>query len=469
MKSEAARLTFHGAAGTVTGSCFLLEFQGRAILVECGMFQGSRELEERNAQPFRFPPGKVERVILTHAHLDHAGLLPRLVKEGFRGPIHCTRATKDIVRLMLLDSGRIQEMEASWKSSKRLRAGREEVAPLYVEADVDPCLKLITSHDYGEDVDLGGGVRARFVDAGHILGSASVELRLPFPDGERRLVFSGDIGRWGQAIIRDPQPFQEADWLVMEATYGDRLHDPPSNVEGEIVKMLQQTSRNRGMILIPAFALGRTQEILYYLRGLWQKHQLLGHKVYLDSPLASGVTEVYRNHPECYDEAARKLLTSGDGILDFPGLEFAETRDDSMRVDLVHEPRIVVAASGMCEAGRVLHHLKHNLWKETTHVVFVGFQAEGSLGRRLLDGAHAVRVLGETVAVAAKMHNLSAFSAHADRDELHRWASVLEKPPRKTFIVHAEESGAAALQVWLEQERRFEAEIPEHHQSFTLD
>ncbi|MBI3844192.1 MAG: MBL fold metallo-hydrolase [Planctomycetes bacterium] len=469
MATPQAKISFHGAAGTVTGSCHLLEYEGRQILLDCGTFQGGADLEARNAQPFGFSPKSVERVILSHAHQDHAGRLPKLVKEGFRGPIHCTHATKDISRPMILDAAHIMETEAGWKSKRLRRAGREGIEPIYTTEDVEPCLQLFQGHDYHADVDLGGGVKVRFTDAGHILGSATVELRLPWDGGERRFVFSGDIGQWGQAIIRDPEVPAAADWLVMESTYGDRSHEAPTNVEPEMVAMLADTAKTKGMILIPSFALGRTQEMLFYFHKLAAKHQLDRHSVYLDSPLASRVTEVYRAHPECFDEETQKLIATQGEVLDFAGLRFAETRDDSMRVDLVTEPRIVVAASGMCEAGRVLHHLKHNLWKASTHVVFVGFQAEGSLGRRILDGAHSVRVLGETVCVSAKLHNFSSFSAHADREGLHRWTSAITKPPRKTFIVHGEESAAATLGSWLEHDRGFDVEIPDHHDSFILD
>jgi metallo-beta-lactamase family protein len=469
MADPTAKITFHGAAGTVTGSCFLLEFQGRSILVDCGTFQGPAEIEARNAQPFGFSPKGVERVLLTHAHQDHAGRLPKLVKEGFAGPIHCTHATEDIARLMLMDSAHILEMEAGWRSKKRRRTGREGIEPIYTTADVEPCLRHFQGHDYHEDVDLGGGIHFRFFDAGHILGSASIELYLPYPGGERLFVFSGDIGQWGQAIVRDPEIPKQADWLVMESTYGDRLHDPPDNVMPEMVKMLEQTARDRGMILIPSFALGRTQEMLYFFRKLAAERKLDAHQLFLDSPLASRVTEVYRAHPECYDEEARALVSAGGGLLDVPGLTFAETRDDSMRIDFLRVPRIVVAASGMCEAGRVLHHLKHHLWQATTHVVFVGYQAEGTLGRRILEHAHTVRIMGELIVVAARIHDLSSFSAHADRDGLHRWTSAIQKPPRRTFVVHGEETPAAALEEWLTQERGFDAVAPEHHESFVLD
>jgi metallo-beta-lactamase family protein len=469
MATPKATISFHGAAGTVTGSCHLLEYEGRKILLDCGSFQGGAELEARNAQPFGFSPKQVERVVVSHAHQDHVGRLPKLVKEGFAGPIHATHASVDIARLMLYDAAHINEMEAGWRSKRRARAGLEGIEPIFTTADVEPTLRLFRGHAYHEDVDLGGGIRLRYTDAGHILGSATIQLRLPWDGGERVLVFSGDIGQWGQSIIRDPELPTRADWLIMESTYGDRLHDPPTNCEPDMVKMLAETSKTKGMILIPSFALGRTQEMLYWFHGLAAKHSLDGHRVYLDSPLASRVTEVYRAHPECFDDEAKKLVQTHGALLDFPGLRFAETRDDSMRVDLVPEPRIVVSASGMCEAGRILHHLKHNLWKATTHLVFVGFQAEGSLGRRILDGAHTVRVLGDTVIVQAKLHNFSAFSAHADREGLHRWTAQIAAPPQKTFVVHGEESAASTLASWLEHDRRFPAEIPDHHDSFPLD
>lgn len=444
------RLTFLGAAGMVTGSCSLVEAGGHRILVDCGLFQG--EEEELNRKPFPFEPATLDAVLLTHAHIDHSGRLPLLRKQGFRGPIYTHPATADLAKIMLMDSAYIQETDAERESRKARRAGRPPVEPLYVREDASAVVELFRPVPYGEQVSLGDSLSFRLEDAGHILGSAFVEVQETGADGKPvRLIFSGDLGQPDRPILRDPTGLQEADYLVLESTYGDRLHEPLEGTREALAEIIRSTVAKGGNVVIPSFAVGRTQEVLYELNGLAESGQLPRNlKVVVDSPLAIAATEVTEQHDGIFDDAAAALVRNGDEPFSFPGLIYSRTAEQSKALNEAKEPMVIIAASGMAEAGRVVHHLKHNLWRPTSTILFVGFQAQGTLGRRILDGAKRVRVLGEDVAVRARVTSLPGLSAHADQAQIMAWVKKLQRPPRQTFLVHGEAEGREALRGLLE-------------------
>jgi metallo-beta-lactamase family protein len=458
-------LQVHGAAHEVTGSNYLLEVGRSRFLVDCGMHQGGRREEALNFAPFPYDPREIEFVLLTHAHIDHSGRLPRLVKAGFSGPIYATAATRDLAEIMLLDSAYIQEMEAEWRNRKAKRAGRRGTEPLYTEEDARRAIRLLKTLDYGKPVTLAPGVRVTMHDAGHILGSAFLDLELE-EGGERvRVLFSGDIGQPDQPIIRDPEVVQETDYLIMESTYGDRLHVDNGEPEDQLADILEEALRTGGNVIIPAFAVGRTQELLYLLRDIFAKRGF-SMPVYVDSPLATRATEVFRKHREVYDEEANRLVGEPGGVFDFPQLHYTETADESRALN---EKRgiVIISASGMADAGRIRHHLKHNLWRPEAHVVIVGFQAQNTLGRRLLDGDKRVRLFGEEIAVRAHIHEITGLSAHADQSQLLAWASHF-KPPKLTILTHGELNAALALQKLLEERLSFNVVVAEPEEVFEL-
>jgi metallo-beta-lactamase family protein len=439
------RLTFHGAAAGVTGSCTLLETEASRLLVDAGMFQGPPRVAVLNRRAFPFGPRKVDAVVLTHAHVDHSGLLPRLVSQGFRGPIHCTAATADLCGILLADSARVQEADAEDENRWRRRAGRPLVKPLYSQDDVARAVERLVPHPYGEPFEPGrGGLRATFRDAGHILGSASVLFEDGGPGPLRRVLFSGDVGPRGQAIVRDPQPAPECDALVIESTYGDRDHPDPAALDELLLGVLAHARADGGALLIPAFAVGRAQTVLYHLKTLSDSKRLVFPAVYLDSPLAIRAAEIYRGHPECFDEEAGRRVREGNGLLWMPELHVLHDRRESMALNTDTRPKIVVAASGMCSGGPILHHLKHHLWRPEADVLFAGYQGEGTLGRRILDGAKHVKIHGRTVQVRASIHEVSGLSSHADRKGLLAWAESAGSPSR-VFVNHGEPGPAGAL------------------------
>lgn len=461
------RLTFLGAAQMVTGSCCLLEAGGLRLLVDCGLFQGRDE--RLNQEPFPFNPAGLDGVILTHAHIDHSGRLPLLRRQGYHGPIFTHPATADLAEIMLEDSAYIQESEVERANRKARRAGHSLLEPLYTRADARAVTEQFRTHPYGERFRLSERVEARFQDAGHILGSAIVELFVLDEAGqETKIVFSGDIGQPGRPILRDPTPIEETDYLVLESTYGNRLHDPPESTREGLLQIIRSTIGKGGNVIIPAFAVGRTQEILYQLNHLAEGGALPPKlKVVLDSPLAIAATEITARHAEVFDDAARYLVKQGDHPFSFPGMEVSQTADDSRALNLSKKPMVVIAASGMCEAGRVVHHLKHNLWRDLSTVLFVGFQADGTLGRRLADGAGRVRIHGEDVAVRCRIESLHGFSAHADQRQLLDWVGKLKRPPRATFLVHGEPEAQEELARLL-AERGHQVEIPALSETTTL-
>jgi metallo-beta-lactamase family protein len=454
-----------GAAREVTGSSYIVGVGETRFLVDCGMHQGGSKEFALNFEPFCFDTRSLDFVVLTHAHIDHSGLLPRLVKQGFKGPIYSTPATADLVEIMLLDSAYIQEMEAEWRTRKAERAGRKAVEPLYTQEDARRTTPLFKPQKYLMPVELAPGVTAIFHDAGHILGSAFLELQLEEGGHKAKVLFSGDIGQPDQPIIRDPEIIVETDYLVMESTYGDRLHVENGEPEDQLAEILKEAKRTGGNVIIPAFAVGRTQELIYFLREIYDKHEL-DMPIYIDSPLASRATEVFREHPEVFDSEAWKVVREPGGIFDFPSLHYTSSAEESKQLN-GKKGVVIISASGMADAGRIRHHLKHNLWRPEAHVVIVGFQAQGTLGRRLLEGADEVRIFGEEIAVKAHIHDLTGLSAHADQAQLLEWASHF-KPPRLTVVTHGEESASLALQKLLEEKLHFRVLVPAKGQLIEL-
>lgn len=462
------RLMFCGGARTVTGSCFLLEANGRRILIDCGMFQGGKEMRERNREPFPFRPHEIDAVLLTHAHIDHSGLLPKLVRDGYRGRIVATAATADLCTIMLPDAAHIQEMETEWRNRKARRAGRPPEDPLYTLAEAERTLALFSPVKYGEEVALFPGLRARFLDAGHILGSAIIEVWAREGDREAKIVFSGDLGQKGAPIIRDPTTVAEADFLLLESTYGDRLHEEAGGRRKQLAEVVRAAARDGGNLVVPAFAVERTQELLYDLRLLLDEGAIPPLSVYIDSPMAVSATEIFRRHPDCFDAETWAMLSEGQSPFEFPGLTFVRTADESRALNQKTGGAIIISANGMCEAGRILHHLKHNLWRPEAHLLFVGYQAEGTLGRRLLDGEKTVRVMGEEIFVRATIHNIGSYSAHADRDGLLEWLGALRRRPRTVFLVHGEDAVFSSWSLAVQEALGVRTLVPSYGEAFLL-
>jgi metallo-beta-lactamase family protein len=461
-------IQFHGANRGVTGSCHLLACGGRKILVDCGLFQGGRELDEENRNDFGFDPAAIDWLILTHAHLDHCGRIPLLVQRGFHGKIVCTPATRELARLVMLDSARIHEEEAEYASRKARRRGNRTagITPLYTTLDA------LNSLDYFTDItgfekkhDLGGGVSITFYDAGHILGSAFVAVDLAEDGTPRRVLFSGDLGSSGRVILRDPAEPPDVDIVVMEATYGNRLHKDLDRSVEELYTAINTTLARGGNVLIPSFALERTQEILYYLREGVEQHLIPENvQVFLDSPMAISATEIFRRHPECYDEEATRILDSGNGPFNLPGLHFTRETAESMAINKIRGGAVIIAGSGMCTGGRIRHHLKHNLWRKECSIVFVGYAAKGTPARRIIDGDKSIRIFGDDIAVNAKIFTIGGFSAHADQAELVAWHRRTGSPG-KTFLVHGEEE---TLQVFGGLLTDTEVAIPRLHETYRI-
>lgn len=436
------KLTFVGGASTVTGSCYYIEVNKLKLLVECGMHQGNGS-ERLDLRPQPFKPEELDYIFVTHAHIDHSGLLPKAAKDGFKGKIITTRATRDLLEPMLHDSASIQESDSEWLTRKAMRTGAKPVTPLYTTEDVETVLPLFDIHEYNTVYHLGPGVRFRLLDAGHILGSASLELWYQDSASEKKIVFSGDIGKKGSPIIKDPSVPEAADFVVMESTYGNRSHKPLNESINELASAIKSTFKRGGNVYIPSFAVGRTQDILYILNNLVREGRLFRFDVWLDSPLAEEVTKIYVAHPECFDEEARKFFTTRQADSSIR-LHFVRTAEESMKLNRLKSGNIIIAGSGMCEGGRIKHHLKHNLWRPECSVIFVGYQAAGTLGRKIVDGAKVVSVLGEDIVVRAAIHTVNGFSAHAGREELLEWVSSLECTPT-IFVVHGEDEAAESF------------------------
>lgn len=451
---------FIGAAREVTGSAYLVTIQGKTVLVDCGMEQG-RDVYRNQELPL--PPQQLDAVVLTHAHIDHSGMVPHLIKQGYRGPIHATPATRILCDIMLRDSAHIQEMEAEWHNRKASRAGEALVEPLYTQADAEQAVSQIVPLPYGEKRELLPGCVLHFTDAGHLLGSASVSLELYEGDLMKTLVFSGDIGNTMQPIIKDPQYLRQADFVVMESTYGDRLHGERPDYIADLTDVLQTTFDRGGNVVIPSFAVGRTQEVLYFLRDIKERGLVRGHEgfpVYLDSPLAIAATRVFMEaNPAVFDEEMQSLLRQGRNPISFPDLKIALSADESKQINFERRPCVIISASGMAEAGRIRHHLKHNLWRAESTILFVGYQSVGTLGRQLYDGAKQVRLFNETVSVNAQIRMLRAISGHADQQGLLTWIAAFNPKPQRVFITHGEEEVALHFEGLL-KERGFATAVP---------
>ena len=467
------RISFLGAAKTVTGSCLHIETDSCSFLVDCGMFQGSNADEARNHDPFPFNPADLDFVILTHAHVDHSGRLPKLYVDGFQGPIYATRATAELCAIMLPDSGHIQEFENEWVNRKRERAGLPPVKPLYTVQDAMDCIKLFKSVRYYEEVRINDRIRMRFNDAGHLLGSSIVELWVREEGREIKLVFSGDLGNRDMPILRDPDIIESADYVFIESTYGNRDHIRTENKIDKFLEIIRSTKEKGGNVIIPSFAVGRTQEVIYELfkqheRNDEELKELLRIPVYVDSPLAVSATEVFRNNLDCFDEEAREYIKNGDNPLDFPGLRFTRSAEESKALNDSTESLMIISASGMCEAGRIKHHLKHNLWRKESAIVFVGYQAAGTLGRRILDGAKKVRIFGEEINVDARVEMLEGLSGHADQTGLMNWLKAFRKKPRHIFVVHGEEDAIREFGDLIYKELKILPITPEYGESFMI-
>ena len=455
------KLTFIGANHEVTGSCHCLEACGKKILVDYGMEQGGNVYE--NAElPFAIPD--VDYILITHAHIDHTGLLPLLYAEGFRGQIFATQATCDLCNIMLKDSAHIQEMEAEWKNRKARRAGKPEVEPLYTINDAEGVLTHFVPCHYKDVLTLTDGLRIRFTDVGHLLGSASIEVWMEEEGVEKKIVFSGDIGNKNKPLIKNPSYIDEADYVVMECTYGDRTHDRTHEHIEELAQILQETLDRGGNLVIPAFAVGRTQEILYFMRKIKEEKLIKGHddfEVYVDSPLAVEATQVFTNNiMECYDEEAMDLVNRGINPIGFPGLKLSITSEDSKNINFDMTPKVIISAAGMCDAGRIRHHLKHNLWRPECTILFAGYQAVGTLGRSLLEGAQVVKLFGETIDVEAHIEKLDGISGHADMNGLITWVSAFKEKPSQVFLVHGDDDVCTSFAGLLHTDYGFETAAP---------
>jgi metallo-beta-lactamase family protein len=462
-------ITFYGAARTVTGSQHLIEVNGTRILLDCGLYQGRRsEAYERNKR-LPFDPRSVDVMVLSHAHIDHSGNIPNLVKNGFEGDIVCTYATQDLCATMLLDSGHIQERDVEYVNKKQSRRGETLKEPIYTQQDASQSLNSFVGQGYNHTRTIAPGVSLTLIDAGHMLGSATVVLDIEDREARRdlRLVFSGDIGRVGLPIIRDPQMVESADILIMESTYGDRLHPPYEDDSKHMERIIDETVRRGGIVLIPAFAVGRTQQLVYTLHQLALKGDIPDIPIYVDSPLAIDVTAVYRTHPECYDTEMQQFLLSErlKDAFGFSRLTYTRSTEESKKLNFLQGSAVIIAASGMMEAGRILHHLKNHIEDPRTTVLVVGWQAENTLGRKLVEGEETVRIFGETHQNRAHVEVLNGFSGHADRDELLGWVGAIRQKPRRTFLVHGEEKPAFALAESLKQRYGLVIDVPEWKQS----
>jgi len=435
------KLSFYGAAREVTGSCHQLEVNGKKVIIDCGMQQGH---DEKNNQILPFQAQTIDAILLTHAHIDHSGRLPLMVKNGFSGKIHATGKTCELITIMLRDSAHIQEMDAEWDNRKIKRAGKELAVPLYTMEDAEETLRCLVPHSYGEDIELFEGFKVRFTDAGHLLGSASLQIWLTENEVTKKIVFSGDIGNLGQPLIRDPQYIKEADYVVMESTYGDRDHEHPGDYVEDLAKIIDETLSKGGNVIIPSFAVGRTQEILYFIREMKERGLIKNFPdfpVYVDSPLADLATKIFDGDLHGYaDEVTVEIIKNGFRPIDFAGLRITQSTEESKALNEDTVPKIIISSSGMCDAGRIRHHLKHNLWRPECSVVFVGYQANGTLGRMLIEGVQNVKLFGENIVVAARIVNFRGLSAHADMTGLKKWIHNFDPKPQMVFVVHGETS-----------------------------
>ncbi len=481
------KLQFLGAAQNVTGSRHLLEADGTRVLVDCGLYQ-ERQLKARNWEAFAVPPGSIDAVLLTHAHLDHCGLLPKLVRDGFKGRIYCTAATAEIAQIILLDSAKIQEEDAEYKLKRHKREGRKgpyPEVPLYTTEDAEACLPLYGHVTYRKSIEISDKVEATFYDAGHVLGSSIIRVKVRQDGQERIILFSGDIGRPDRPIVCDPTVFDKADYVFIESTYGDRVHHGPEDTEGPpsflfsqkargepkkiIGEVINSTIKAGGNIIVPSFALERSQEVLYYINELLLEGTIPRLKIFLDSPMATRVTKVFKHHAELFDEEMTEFVKRHKSPFDLPGLELAGKAEESKAINRIKGPVMVIAGSGMCTGGRIKYHLVNNISRPQCTIMFVGYQAIGTLGRRIVDGEKTVRILGQEYEVKARVVRVHGFSAHADRNELLEWLRELEAPPRRVFVVHGEAESALSFGDYIREQTGWEVTVPAYKDQIALD
>ncbi len=466
-------ITFYGAAKTVTGSCHMVEACGKKFLVDCGMFQGRLTEQMLNYENFPFNVNEIDFVILTHAHIDHSGRIPKLYKQGYKGPIYTTNATVDLCSIMLPDSGHIQEKEIEWVNKKRRRAGKKDSLPMYTAQDGSDSIKLFKGLEYNKTIVIDENISFRLEDAGHMLGSSLVLIDIKEEGKVKRLVFTGDLGNTDMPILNDPEFVNKADYLVIESTYGNRLHGAIENQSAEFVDIILKTIERGGNVIIPSFAVGRTQEILYEINknaGIPEiKDRLRRIPVYVDSPLAVNATKIFEDNPEYYDEEALKYLIKGENPLNFENLHFIVSPEESKALNEDPTPKIIISASGMCEVGRIKHHLKHNLYRPESTVLFVGFQAEGTLGKKIMTGEKLVKIFGEEIAVRAEVRTLDAFSGHADKNGLLTWIDKIKQKPKNIFIVHGEYEGQQVFRSDILNKFGINSIIPSLEETYTLD
>lgn len=472
------KVTFLGAAKTVTGSNFLVEGAGKKFLVDCGMYQGAAAEELENSAPFMFNVDEIDFMLLTHAHIDHSGRIPKLYNEGYRNPIFATKATCDLCSIMLPDSGHIQEMEIEWKNRKRMRKGEKPLPPLYTAEDAAKSLEIFTPVQYDQLIEIDENIHVRFNDAGHMLGSAIIEVWIKEDGEQKKIVFTGDLGNNDIPLLSSPTMIEDTDYLVMESTYGNRLHLRNDDKAELFLKIVYETLEKGGTVVIPSFAVGRTQEVLYELNKIKdvkhseefykQYQKLMSAHVYVDSPLAISATEVFRENMNLFNEETQELIQSGDNPLEFPGLEFTRTADESKELNEKDEASIIISASGMCEVGRIKHHLKHNLWNPNSTILFVGYQAPGTLGRKLVDGEKRVTIFGEEIAVNARIEYIEGYSGHADQEWLMNFVYSFIKKPTHIFLVHGEPEGQIVLKQKLEEETKIPVTIPSLGETYDL-
>ncbi len=465
------RVKFLGAASQVTGSCILLSANGLTFLVDCGLYQ-EREYLSRNWNPFPFPPSKIDYILLTHAHLDHCGLIPKVVKEGFRGRILCTPPTAEILPIVLFDTAKLQEEDAEIKKKRHEREGRRgpyPEIPLYTTADVEKVLPLVEAVDYNLKIKLAPGVNLTYHEAGHILGSSIIEVVSSNSGGERRLLFSGDLGQWNKPLIRDPETFTEADYIFLESTYGDREHDEPEKVSDRLAENVNRVHSRKGNLVIPTFAIERAQELMFHLNHLVRQRKIPQLPVFLDSPMAVSVTNVFTHYLKYLDEESRALFAAGENPFNFPGLKLVQSFEESRMIDKVKGSTIIMAGSGMCTGGRIKHHLMTNIGRPESTILFVGYQARGTLGRQILDGQSPVRIYGQMHQVRATIDQIQGFSAHADRTQLWKWLNSLRKPPRQVFLVHGEKETIQKFGQEIVEKTGWKVEMPDYLSEYALD
>ena len=472
-------ITFLGATKTVTGSNFLVEAAGKKFLVDCGLYQGQITDELKNEEPFLFNVNEIDFVLLTHAHIDHSGRLPKLYKDGYRNPIIATKATCDLCAIMLPDSGHIQEMEAEWKNKKRIRRGEKTIPPIYTAEEAAESLKVFRPVGYDEIIEIDENIHVRFNDAGHMLGSAIIEIWVNENGKQIKTVFSGDIGNNDIPLLSAPTMIESADYVVMESTYGNRLHIRNDEKAEEFLDIVYETIKKGGTVVIPSFAVGRTQEILYELNNLKdiehdeafnEKYKILMHTpVYVDSPLAISATEVFEDNMDLFDDETKEVIRSGDNPLEFPGLKFTKTADESKELNEKNESAIIISASGMCEVGRIKHHLKHNLWNPNNTILFVGYQAPGTLGRKIVDGEKKVKIFGEEIAVNARIEYIEGYSGHADQEWLLNFVYSFITKPKHIFLVHGEPEGQEVLKEKIIETTEIPVTIPSFGEKYELN